>query len=155
MQEYLEEMHDKESRRKNVVLFNVPESTKKETEERECEDKEVCEYVFREGLEVREAKIEKVVRMGNPMSNKKRPMIVTLTEERVKWELVKRSKRLKSADDGNLTDLIIGPDMTKKEREENARLREELKNKREQGGSWTIRKGKVVRKDIEGGRIQG
>ena len=41
-------------------------------------------------------------------------------------------------------------DLTKKEREESAKLREELKNKRKEGGRWIIKKGKIVKLDDQG-----
>ena len=38
----------------------------------------------------------------------------------------------------------MAADMTRKEREENATLREELKQRRERGGKWITRKNKIT-----------
>ena len=127
--ENLEEVRDRERRVKNVILFNVGESGKRESEEREKEDKEVCEYVFQDVLGVRDAKVQKVVRLGRQADGRDRPLLATVNEIGIKWALVKKSKELKHKENPDINKIIIGLDQTKKEREENNRLREELNNK--------------------------
>ncbi|KAK4327621.1 hypothetical protein Pmani_001925 [Petrolisthes manimaculis] len=148
VKENIEEMQNRESRKKNLIVFNVQESKKKEGEERQSEDKEVCEHIFQEVLGVRDAMIENVHRMGRFDNNKDRPMIVTMNEVGVKWAIVKKCRDLQEVENPDIKKVIIGVDQTRKEREESAILREELKKKRSQGGKWIIRKGKIIKLDL-------
>ena len=83
-------------------------------------------------------------RLGHPQEGKKRAIIVKFRNEKTKWEVVKKGGELRQARNQNYRDIRIGVDMTRKEREENEKLKEELRRCREQGGRWTIRKNKVV-----------
>lgn len=47
-----EEWKDKEKRKKNIVMFNVRESSKDDVKEREMGDKEINKYAFRDKLSV-------------------------------------------------------------------------------------------------------
>ncbi|MPC77788.1 hypothetical protein E2C01_072255 [Portunus trituberculatus] len=142
--EHMGEIQEKE-KKKNIIVFNVPESKKKETRERVADDVKKCEEVFPEALEVRDAKIERIYRIGKGNNDKARPIIVELNEAEAKWKLVKRAKNLKNASHARIKQVIIAPDLTRKEREENDKLREELKLRRQAGGKWIIRKGKVIK----------
>ena len=74
-----------------------------------------------------DADIEKIYRLGRRYSEKDRPLIVGLKGEYEKWEIIKKSKDLREATDQRYKKVRIGVDMTRKEREENAKLREEEK----------------------------
>ncbi|KAG0711810.1 hypothetical protein GWK47_019810 [Chionoecetes opilio] len=78
MNENLEEREDKE-RRKNVMMFNVEESEKEDVKEREKDDKEMCEYVFKEKLGVEGVEVVKVYRLGTKSRGRERPMVACLT----------------------------------------------------------------------------
>ncbi|KAK3879156.1 hypothetical protein Pcinc_016250 [Petrolisthes cinctipes] len=145
MMENLEEEREREKKRNNIIMFNVPESRKTEISEITYEDRERCEEIFQGKLGVKDAKIQRIFRIGRITTGKVRPVIMEMNEVGIKWELVKRSKKLKNNDDQVTQIIIIAPDLTKREREENDRLREELRHKRQNGGQWIIRKGKVVR----------
>ncbi|KAK3886243.1 hypothetical protein Pcinc_009597 [Petrolisthes cinctipes] len=145
MMENLEEEREREKKRNNIIMFNVPESRKTEISEITYEDRERCEEIFQGKLGVKDAKIQRIFRIGRITTGKVRPVIMEMNEVGIKWELVKRSKKLKNNDDQVTQKIIIAPDLTKREREENDRLREELRHKRQNGGQWIIRKGKVVR----------
>ena len=90
-----------------------------------------------------------MTRIGREARGKARPVIIELNEVWVKWELVKRGKNLKEDRDDINQKVIIAPDLTRKEREENERLREELRERRNSGGKWTIKKGKVIQISTE------
>lgn len=62
--ESFEEKDDRDKRKKNLVLFNVPESRKEDREERTQEDKELCEKIFKETLGIRGLELEQVHRLG-------------------------------------------------------------------------------------------
>lgn len=141
--QYMDEVQERERKRKNVVMFNVPESKGKDIGEEVADDMKKCREVF-DALEVREAKIERIYRIGSRKSEKARPIIVELNEVGTKWKLVKCSKNLKHARHTGVRQVIIAPDLTRKEREENDRLRDELRFRRQAGGKWIIRRGQVI-----------
>ena len=143
--EHLGEIQEKEKKKKNIIIFNIPESKKAEIGDRVSDDKKKCEEVFQGALRIRDAKIERIFRIGRENNGKIRPVIVELSEVETKWELIKRSKCLKDEDNPEMKQVIIAPDLTRKEREENDKLREELKQRRQNGGRWIIRKGKVIK----------
>ena len=59
-----EEKEDRERRRKNLTVFNIPESAKEQGKDREKEDTKTCDQVFGDVLNVEKYKIEKVLRLG-------------------------------------------------------------------------------------------
>ena len=62
----------------------------------------------------------------------------------MKWNTLKKIKLLKEVNDSKYKNIRMAADLTRKEREENARLREELKQKRERGGKWIIRRNRII-----------
>ena len=78
--ENLEEMHDKEKRKKIAIVFNVLESKKIEAVERKEEDKKLCEKVFQDALKVKDARVEQAIRLGRGIEGKDRPVIVCMNE---------------------------------------------------------------------------
>lgn len=73
-----EESADRERRRKNQIIFNIPESTNEQGIEREKEDVDMCYQVFGDVLKVKRSKIEKVRRLGRKQERKVRPTLVRL-----------------------------------------------------------------------------
>lgn len=147
--ENITEMKEKEKRKKNLVLFNIPENKKEEASESIKEDQRKCDELFQDILGVKDAEIYQIIRLGRTKpsrtGDRPRPVLVEMNEVGVKWALVKKSKELKDNDNSAIKEVIITPDLTRKEREENDKLREELKKRRSEGGQWIIRKGRVVR----------
>ena len=153
LRENMEEMEEKEAKKKNVIVFNIPEPSKSaDPKEREQEDKDACKMIFRDLLRVEDAEIEGICRLGREEAGKKRPVVVTVNEVGVKWHLVKMSMKLKEMEEEKYRNIRIYPDLTKKEREENARLREEIKELRKDGVRCIIKKGKIVYLDQDVGR---
>lgn len=58
---------------------------------------------------------------------------------------MKCSKNLRNPSCAGIKQVIIVPALTRKEREENNKLREELKLRRQAEGKWVIRKGKIIK----------
>lgn len=139
-----EEKEDRERRRKNLIVFNMPESDKQLGKDREKEDVERCDLVFNNILQVEGCKIEKVFRLGKKQEGKIRPTLVKLEEEHSKWHIISKAKNLKQEEDEVIKRLIIALDMTPQQREEDFKLRQELRRKREEGESCYIKKGKIV-----------
>lgn len=102
--------------------------------------------IFKGKLIVEEVKIERLSCMGRKDENKIRAITVTMTDIVDEWELVKSSHQLREQEELWLKKVGIAPDVTRKESEEEARLKE-LQENRRQGGWWIIRKGRIVKLD--------
>lgn len=143
--ENMVEIQEKERRKKNIVMFNVPEEKRGQDKQNEDGIKAICESIFHDVLRVRDAIIGNIFRIGKENEGRVRPLVVELNDVGVKWALVSKSKELGQNEGSTIKHIIIAPDLTRKEREENVELEEELREKRAQGGRWIIRKGRIVR----------
>ena len=74
-----------------------------------------------------------------------------------KWEIVKNAKNLKNATRANnMNKVIVVPDLTWKQREKDRELRDQLKEKRDNGErGWYINRGQLKRESSPIGRFQG
>ena len=139
-----------EERKKNIVLYLVPESKKAKVEDREKEDKEACEEIFEKILKVDRDRfeIQQVVRLGQEMKQDRcRPLLVKLRNEREKWRILSQAKRLKEADAQWIKKIRMNKDLTEEERIEEKKLIDALWEKRNNGDdSWQIKNGKLVKK---------
>lgn len=81
-------------------------------------------------------------RLGKTNKNGSRILLVKCSSTELKWDLLKRSKNLKSID--TLKKVYISEDLTKMQQTREKALRVELKRKRDEGGNYVIRKGQVV-----------
>jgi len=129
------ELDDIESRRNNIILYRVPESSETLLEERKNADKRFCEQLlFSLNLGVIEEDIRKVQRLGkrNDDSGSSRPILIQLGSKHVKNLIMESLYKLKSLE-MKFKNVIIAHDMTKKQREECKALVEEAKRKTQSG----------------------
>ena len=151
----LEEVMEREqqqSRLKNLVIYGVNESVRDDGKQREIEDTEFCRKMFAEELNLINVQIEGVIRLGkrNQSENngrvKPRPMLVKLSNSREKFDVLKRGKLLKQSREASMRRIFIAPDLTRKEREVDQQLRNDLREKQQNGErGWYISKGKLLR----------
>ena len=83
---------EREQKKKNLVVYNLPESKKEEARERYLEDEEACRIIFEEGIEQVEQK--QLIRLGKREENKIRPVLVKLGEKETGREILMKAKRL-------------------------------------------------------------
>lgn len=125
---------DYDKRRKNLMVFGVPE------EQTDLES--VLLSLIRIHLKVTDFSLMELDfcrRLGKePKSDRPRPIIVGLTTQRRKMEILKNSSLLKN------TSVFIKQDISPEAREANKRLREERKKLRNQGNNVVIRKGQLI-----------
>lgn len=62
--EDLGKTQEKEKTKKHVIMFDIPESKRAEIRQRTSHDKKRCEEVFYDELDVKEAKIKCIFRVG-------------------------------------------------------------------------------------------
>nr|XP_054761594.1 uncharacterized protein LOC129268031 [Lytechinus pictus] len=147
----MEELVDRERRKNNVVFYNVPESRHDQIHDRVAEDMKAVMDITRSGLNVHNTKITKAIRLGRKQrddatqesTSKPRALLVHLESPRMRNEILSAAKKLKQTT--KWKDTYISPDMTRQQREENWKLRQELKQRRENGEQdLVIRQGQIV-----------
>jgi len=144
--EELKEEEEKKQRQKNLVFYKMKESRKENNIDREIEDKENCADLVKRSLKIEGCEIEKTIRPGKRYDNERnhRPLLVVMKERNMKYEILTNASKLKNVPNENHREVYITPDLTLKQREENKKLREELKRRRENGENVYIRGGRLV-----------
>ena len=145
---------DKERRKLNVVIYNLPEQgleTDTVTDKMQKDIALFCQ-IMREELHLN-VRVSRAFRAGQKVPNRPRLLIVTLDSTEVKMELLKLSSELKNSE--NWHSLYINPDLTRKEREDGKKLRQELAARKSAGESNIyIRQGKIIQGGTQGqGRL--
>ena len=140
--EALDSFVDKDRRRNNLVVHNLPEPDCSSASERSEMDMKAFQEVVGDTFKMRVA-VSKCFRVGRTPQNKPRLLIVTLDTPGVKQDILRLAPQLRSSEKwGNI---YITPDLTKSEREAARKIREELAARRAAGESnITIRRGRIV-----------
>lgn len=144
----LDEYADRERRKDNLIVHNVPESNKPSLNERNRADKENIEAIIADGLAMTGVEVSNVIRLGGRgqnRNNKPRLVMATLATPARKKMILAAAKTLRNTEDWS--NIYITPDQTPKEREEGRVLREELRTRRNAGEeNIVIRRNKIVAK---------
>jgi hypothetical protein len=150
MEKQLQELEDRERRKSNLVVFNIPELGTGTVDDRRQHDVEELKTILRE-LNV-ETVLTNPVRLGPKKEDMKypRPLRITVEKETVKWHILKEAKNLKNAGEEKVRTVFFKRDMTLLERQADMDLLKALREKREEeelkGGTakFKIWKGKVI-----------
>lgn len=121
---------DRDKRKRNLVVHNLPEQTGNTPGERSLADNEMFVTMTREVFHTN-VRVNKSFRAGRATQGKPRLLILTLEDERVKHDLLRMAPQLRSSN--NWSHIYLGPDLTLSERTENKALRDELKRRKEAG----------------------
>ena len=156
IEEHFQEYEDRQRRKNNIVMYNIPESDKQNAEERQKEDEDFCKDLIESSLEVDNTavKIQKVVRLGRePKQGRTRPTLLVLENESQKITLLKNSRKLRTETDPIKKAVGIAPDMTPKQREHDYYLRQEIRERKAQGETGLyIKNGRLCKVDGGGWR---
>jgi len=96
--------------------------------------------------------VTKAFRVGKPVQDKPRLLIVGLENVEVKIDVLKLAPQLRTTEEWK--DVFITPDLTWKEREEGRKLREELRRRTSEGEhNLMIQRGRIVKRG--GNEVQG
>ena len=143
--EAMQTSYDTEKRKKNLVIYNIWESQDNEIENKIKYDLDVCYEIFgflgAENIEI--MKIDRIGPKKLGVNQQLRPILVKLRYEEEKWNILGRSKNLRNSE---YDKVYINKDMSKEEREEDARLRKELNEMRGEGIQCTIKNGQIIRR---------
>ena len=139
----IKEEESRKEKKKNLVIYNVPESKKLKWREREAEDEASINDLLKVGVKEERYKIHKVIRLGKREetcgNNRLRPLMVRLQDETQKWDILKQARNLKYAV-GWHKKVGIAEDLTRDERREQKERRCMMNEKRDSGElGWYIR----------------
>ncbi len=135
------EIQERNARRNNLVIFNIPESNKVEPDDVKREDSKQVEDILQRIDAPCDFNV--LMRVGKK-GDAPRPVKIRIKEEADRTNILKSAKKLK----GSV--IFINKDMTPLERAEHRKLVTERKRRQEQSDTqgleahWIIRRGQVV-----------
>ena len=118
-----EELNDRERRKNNVIIYNLPETSPLQDEKWFTD---LCKTVFDTGV-----KVTKILRLGKPTEDKTRPLLIVLDDLSHKEFIVSHSYYLRRH--SQYKNIYVSTDMTKFQRDKHRKLVQELKQRRERG----------------------
>ena len=138
----LDDFMDKERRKNNLVIHNLPEADGGSREDRSRHDIRLFQDLMKDTFHMSVA-VAKSFRVGKSVENRARLLIVTLETPGVKQDILRLAPQLRSCE--KWSNIYITPDLTLAERETARKVREELVARRKAGeANITIRRGKIV-----------
>ncbi len=153
----VKEMEDRDRRKNNIVLHNIAESSAAEPNARKSDDVKFVEQLFKEHLKIDvKPKLDKsqqpmIFRLGKKNDGKSRSMKIVLQPDDVA-KVLKKAKTLALATDEKIKKIVIKPDLTPMQREEEQKLVKEKNEKNKEAltknepADWIIQRWKVVRR---------
>ena len=154
-----EESDEKEKRKENIILVNIPESTKEKSEDREKDDMDSVRNLLSKIEEIHEGDLSKPIRIGKRTSEKPRIIKLKVKTEEMKERIVKNARKLNQGITSPDKKVYINNDLTplerEKERKEREQLRQELKERQDKGETGLrIRGKKIVQVDENGSEVR-
>lgn len=138
---------DKEKRKLNIVIHNIPEPSGHTYAERVEQDKATFKEMVKDAMHL-SVNVTRAYRVGRPANDKPRLLIISLENAEVKVDVLKLAPQLRAIEEWK--NVYITPDLTWKEREEGRRLREELRRRTSEGEqNLIIRRGRVVKRRVD------
>ncbi len=155
--EAVKEVEDRERRKNNLIFHNIEESGAVDRDVRRAEDVSFVMKILQEYVKV-ESEIQTdqegkamVYRLGSKNTNKSRFLKVTFRPIDVP-RILRNAKRLAEASNDEIRKIVIKPDQTQFQRDEEKKLVKEKNARNEQAKSknitadWIIQRGRVVRR---------
>ena len=143
-----EEIEERERRKENIIIVNIPESNKDTPEERLKEDTEKIKKLFEKVTTVESDTIKKITRIGKKEDKKSRLIRVQLNSQEKKSELMKKQRELNNEETKPRDRIYINNDLTNTQREEDRKLRQELQQRKKDGETnLKIRNGKIIKEE--------
>jgi len=126
-----EEMREREARRRNIILHCVGEdrSEKSSGKERQEWDRKSCINVFTAMGVIMEEEAVRFCRRVGERKEDPRPLVCGFWDEKDRNKVLRNARKLEGTDFGNVS---VCPDLTKKQREEEAEMRKEADRRNEE-----------------------
>ena len=147
--ENIDEYLEREKRKLNLIIHNLPESASSDPAARSHHEEENFKKILKDEFRLTGVQVEKYVRLGRPNVERPRPrlLLVVLKDFQSKREILRKAKDLR--DSTTWGNIYISPDLTPKERELNKSLRMELRERKQNGETdIIIRRGQIVSRDV-------
>lgn len=135
----LYDFKEREMRKNNLIIYNLPESNAANGEDRKVEESEKVEKIC-ESLEMPSTQ-ENVVRLGERKTGdgaRPRPLKVTFLDENSKKKFLKSSSLLKNTNE--FKKISVTPDYTFRQRKINNQMKAEVAKRRQTDPSFNYRK---------------
>ena len=150
--EGLHERNDIESRKMNLIVFGVPEQNSADGNDWSNEEKIEADMKLTRDTLTRElgtamSPREGIVdarRLGLKSDRGPRPLKLVFNNLNTKRHVLTNAKKLRDSTDPVAKCMFINPDLTKRQREKENVLRDEMWKQRELGKNIVIKKGKLV-----------
>ena len=135
-----------ESKKSNLIYFNIPESDCENAADRMKEDFALVNATY-DDLELRPTDVYTLFRVGKKMNDRPRPLILKFISVEKKKEVLSGSGKLKLKHNNVSRDVFVSIDRTPKQREEHRKLVDELKQKKsaDSNDNYVIRNGRIVK----------
>ena len=95
------EEREKQNRRKNIIVFGLPESDKPESETRREEDIQkmvgLCRNICK--IDITSTDVRRAVRLGKATENNERPLLIAMDEETKKREIFLNLNKIRKQKD--------------------------------------------------------
>lgn len=154
-----EEDKRREDREKNLIVYCVPENHSDSTDQMKS-DFHTIKQLYIHRVELSTADITQITRLGQKKKDQIRPIRITFTSMPKRTEILRNNKDLKLEGEEFPTctatycdqhqkhqHIYVSTDKTKQQQEEEKKLREELKARRDAGQTnLIIRKNKIITK---------
>ena len=133
------EERERQNRRKNIIVFGLPESDKPEPETRREEDiwkmVGLCRNICK--IDITSWDVRKAVRLGKATQNNERPLLITMDEETKKQEIFLNLIKIRDAE-RPFNKVVMTHDLTVRQREELKELIKEAHEKEQQDETWSF-----------------
>lgn len=148
--EMMNEIQQRERRKRNLIIYGAPEATTGAVEERKAADKLLCSEIF-EAIGSPDCSFKDISRIGKLRSDKGRLLRVTLVNEGDKHRLISRSKLLRNI--AKFKNTFIKSDLTHLQRKIDYELRKELQAKKAANPDkdFIIHRGKITERSSVSG----
>ena len=144
--EAIDEVIERDKMKRNLVLFNVPESVREDPQARMEEDYSVIQDLCNHALQLH-VEFTKVVRLGK-LDERARPLRASCESEKQVFDILKASRKLK--ENQTYSNIIIKRDQTPLERKQVKELLQERDRRsreasqRGEEANWSLRGGKII-----------
>ena len=141
-----EEMKQRDRKKMNLCMFNIPESSAMDDSECYSDDMIKLKSILfpRQGFNPEH--VQHAFRIGKKSDHKIRPIVIKFTDEETRLNVLKM-KDLTYTENSEIVNIYVNVDKTKQQVLEHKKLLQELMNRRDSGETnLVIRNGKIVQK---------
>ncbi len=146
VEDRLSEDKEREKRSLNIIIHNIEEpGASLSSQQKIVTDLRVVSEVMAAHMDM-EVEVTECIRLGKPREGpgKPRPLRIRVKDQNTKSTILRNSPKLKSVPDPKVNSIFINPDLTLMQRDDDKKLRDECKSRRDAGEDVIIRAGKVI-----------